>query len=97
MRNVIKLAEGIDLPFRLFRNRILRNRLLRSCKGDNRDPPSLKNLHNPIFGQPEKRFLAAEKGSQGPQVVLGHLHQFLEIVQRVSSGASETCNSGIKI
>lgn len=23
MRNVIKLAEGIDLPFRLFRNRIL--------------------------------------------------------------------------
>lgn len=37
MRNVIKLAEGIDLSFRLFKSRILRNRLLHSCKSDNRE------------------------------------------------------------
>lgn len=37
LRNVIELAEGIDLSFRLFKSRILRNRLLHSCKKDNRE------------------------------------------------------------
>lgn len=37
MRNVIKLAEGINLSFRWFKRRILRNRLLLSCKSDNRE------------------------------------------------------------
>lgn len=37
MRTVVKLAASIDLSFRVFGSRILRNRLLRSCKRDNRE------------------------------------------------------------
>lgn len=80
MRTVIKLTQAIGLSFRLFESRILRNRLLCSCGGDNIGS-SLQTL---LWAEGEE--MVATEVISGESLVTGTLCQVLITLKHFPPG-----------